>query len=61
MTDERSTRAGSPERVHHAGDGKPAAQRQRRMSAQRKQGAVLRVFRGEDLELAGSWASPRPR
>jgi hypothetical protein len=49
MTDERSTKAGSTERAHHAGDGEPAAPRQRRMSAQRKQEAVLRVLRGEDL------------
>lgn len=51
MTDERSTRADSTERAHHVGDGEPAAPRQRRMSAQRKQEAVLRVLRGEDLEL----------
>jgi len=51
MTDERSTKAGSTERAHHAGDGEPAAPRQRRMSAQRKQEAVLRILRGEDLEL----------
>ena len=51
MTDERSTGAGLPERAPNAGGGKPAAPRQRRMSAQRKQEAVLRVLRGEDLEL----------
>lgn len=51
MTDERSTEAGLPERAQHAGGGKPAAPRKRRMSAQRKQEAVLRVLRGEDLEL----------
>ncbi len=51
MTYERSTKAGSTERAHDAGDGEPAAPRQRRMSAQRKQEAVLRVLRGEDLEL----------
>ena len=51
MTDERGKKAGLPERAHHAGEGKPAAPRQRRMSAQRKQEAVLRVLRGEDLEL----------
>ncbi len=49
--DERETRAGLTERAHHAGDGKPAAPRQRRMSAKRKQEAVLRILRGEDLEL----------
>ncbi len=51
MTDERETKAGLPERAPHAGDGKPAAPRQRRMSANRKQEAVLRILRGEDLEL----------
>lgn len=51
MTDERGTGAGLPERAHHADDGKPAAPRKRRMSAKRKQDAVLRVLRGEDLEL----------
>ena len=51
MTDERSTKAGLTERAHHAGDGKPAAPRQRRLSAQMKRDAVLRVLRGEDLEL----------
>lgn len=51
MTDERSTQAGLPERAQHAGGGKPAAPRKRRMSVQRKQEAVLRVLRGEDLEL----------
>ncbi len=50
MTDERSTGAGLPERARHAGGGEPAAPRQRRMSAQRRQEAVLRVLRGEDLE-----------
>lgn len=51
MTDERNTEAGLTERAPHAGDSKPAAPRQRRMSAQKKRDAVLRVLRGEDLEL----------
>ena len=51
MTDERNMEAGLPERAQHAGGGKPAAPRQRRMSAQRKQEAVLRILHGEDLEL----------
>lgn len=51
MTDERGTKAGLSERARHAGGGKPAAPRQRRMSAKRKQEAVLRVLRGEDLEV----------
>ena len=33
MTDERKINAGLTERAHHAGDGKPAAPRQRRMLA----------------------------
>ena len=51
MKDERKTTAGLTERAHHADDGKPAATRKRRMSAKRKQAAVLRILRGEDLEL----------
>lgn len=51
MTDDWRARAGVSERAHHAGDGTPAAPRKRRMSAQRKQEAVLRLLRGEDLEL----------
>ena len=51
MTNERNTKAGLPERAHHAGDGKPAAPRKRRLSAQKNRDAVLRVLRGEDLEL----------
>jgi transposase-like protein len=51
MTDEWRARAGVSERAHHAGEGTPAAPRKRRMSAQRKQEAVLRLLRGEDLEL----------
>ena len=51
MTDEQRAKAGVSERAHHAGDVTPAAPRKRRMSAQRKQEAVLRVLRGEDLEL----------
>ena len=53
----RTTRgAGPAARAHHAGDGGPApagagAERRRRMSARRKQSAVLRLLRGEDLEL----------
>lgn len=51
MTDERGTRAGLPERARHADDGRPAAPRKRRMAARRKQEAVLRIPRGEDLDL----------
>lgn len=51
MTDEQRTKSGVSERAHHAGDETPAAPRRRRMSAGRKQEAVLRILRGEDLEL----------
>lgn len=51
MTDERGPKAGLTERAPHAGDGRPAAPRQRRMSAKKRQEAVLRVLRGEDVEL----------
>lgn len=51
MSDEQSEKAGEPSCAHHADGGSPATPRQRRMSAKRKQEAVLRVLRGEDLEL----------
>lgn len=51
MTDEQRAGAGVSERARHAGGDTPAAPRQRRMSAGRKQEAVLRILRGEDLEL----------
>jgi len=51
MTDELGTKAGASERARDAGADAPAAPRQRRLSAKRKQEAVLRVLRGEDLEL----------
>ena len=53
MTDRKAGSAGPEERAHHAGDDGPASdwRGRRRMSARRKQGAVLRLLRGEDLEL----------
>lgn len=51
MSDEQSAKAGEPSCAHHADGGSPATPRQRRMSAKRMQEAVLRVLRGEDLEL----------
>jgi transposase len=42
---------GPSERAPHAGGDGPTPGRRRRMSAQRKQAAVLRLLRGEDLEL----------
>ncbi len=51
MTYEPRANAGVSERAHHAGEETPAAPPRRRMSAGRKQEAVLRLLRGEDLEL----------
>jgi len=51
MTDEERTKAGVEARAHDAGDDTPAVAPRRRMSAGRKQEAVLRILRGEDLEL----------
>ena len=42
---------GPAERAHHAGGAGPTPAPRRRMSARRKQEAVLRLLRGEDLEL----------
>ena len=42
---------GPSERAHDAGGAGPTPERRRRMSARRKQDAVLRLLRGEDLEL----------
>jgi hypothetical protein len=51
MTDTTARSAGLAARVHHAGADGPAPARRQRMSAKRKQSAVLRLLRGEDLEL----------
>ena len=51
MTDTTARGAGPAARAQHAGDDGPAPARRRRMSAGRKQSAVLRLLRGEDLEL----------
>ena len=42
---------GPAERTHHAGGDGPTPEPWRRMSARRKQETVLRLLRGEDLEL----------
>src|SRR4051795_8945164 len=42
---------GPAERAHHAGGDGPTPGHRRRTSARRKQDAVLRLLRGEDLEL----------
>ena len=51
MTDTTVRGAGPTARAHYAGGDGPAPDRRRRMSAKRKQSAVLRLLRGEDLEL----------
>ena len=51
MTDTTVRGAGPAERAPHAGGDGPAPSRRRHMSARRKQSAVLRLLRGEDLEL----------
>jgi chemotaxis receptor (MCP) glutamine deamidase CheD len=56
MTERKARSAGPEERAHHTGDGGPASlgsdcRNRRRMSARRNQRAVLRLLRGEDLEL----------
>ena len=42
---------GPAERARHAGGDGPTPEPRRRMSARRKQQTVLRLLRGEDLEL----------
>jgi transposase-like protein len=51
MDEDVGTGVGPAERAHDAGGGGPTPERRRRMSARRKQEAVLRLLRGEDLEL----------
>jgi transposase len=51
MTDTTTRGAGPAERAQYAGGDGPAPSRSRRMSARRKQSAVLRLLRGEGLEL----------
>ena len=51
MDEDVGTGVGPSERAHHAGGGGSTPERRRRMSARRKQDAVLRLLRGEDLEL----------
>ena len=51
MDEDTGTGVGPSERAHHAGAGGPTPERRRRMSARRKHDAVLRLLRGEDLEL----------
>ena len=51
MDDEVGAGSGRSERAQHAGGDGPEPEPRRRMSARRKQAAVLRRLRGEDLEL----------
>jgi len=51
MDEAVGTGMGPAERAHHAGADGPMPGHRRRMSARRKQEAVLRLLRGEDLEL----------
>ena len=51
MDEDVGTGVGPSERAHHAGGGGSRPECRRRMSARRKQDAVLRLLRGEDLEL----------
>src|SRR4029450_2998869 len=51
MEDGIGAGVGPAERAHEAGADGPTPGHRRRMSARRKQDAVLRLLRGEDLEL----------
>jgi hypothetical protein len=51
MDDGVGAGVGPAERTQDAGEGRPASRHRRRMSARRKQDAVVRLLRGEDLEL----------
>ena len=51
MDEDVGTGVGPAKRAHHAGGAGPTPGCRLRMSARRKQDAVLRLLRGEDLEL----------
>src|SRR3982750_4962273 len=51
MDEDVGTGVDPSERAHLAGAGGSTPERRRRMSARRKQDAVLRLLRGEDLEV----------
>ena len=51
MTDRKADGAGPSQRAPNAGGDGPAPRAKRRMSAKRKRSAVLRLLKGEDLEL----------
>ncbi len=68
MDDDDGGGVGPAARATHAGVAGPTPEHRRRMSARRKQDAVLRLLRGEDLELlsrglgvaAAELSGPRP-
>ena len=51
MDEDVGVGVGPSERAQHAGGGGPTPGHRQRMSARRKQDAVRRLLRGEDLEL----------
>jgi len=51
MTDDTEDGAGASQRGHHAGGDAPVPGPRRRMSAKRKQSAVLRLLKGEPIGL----------
>jgi hypothetical protein len=51
MDEEIGVGVGPAERARHAGGDGPTPRQRRRMSARHKRDAVLRLLRGEDLEL----------
>jgi hypothetical protein len=51
MDEDVGTGVGPAGRARHAGGDGPTPEPRRRMSARRKQDTVLRLLRGEDLEL----------
>jgi len=51
MDEDVGAGVGPSERAQHAGGGGSTPEPRRRMSARRKQDAVLRLLQGEDLEL----------
>jgi hypothetical protein len=51
MDEDVEAGVGSAERAQHAGGAGPTPGHRQRMSARRKQAAVLRLLGGEDLEL----------
>ena len=61
MDEDVGTGVDPSERAHDAGGGGSMPEGRRRMSARRKQDAVLRLLRGEDLELLSrQLGSPPP-